>query len=127
MHSQYLRLVHVQRFPRPSRSIQDDDVSGVNGRETPAHLRLDHVNQNALAARNNEAQGLGNTIPTFCKQTLSRKRCEESYGLKPQQKPCNQFCSTSNRTIIKIDKNKNDYQKDYGGDWLNNVKRLELR
>ena len=88
MHSQYLRLVHVQRFPRPSRSIQDDDVSEANGRETPAHLRLDHVNQNALAARNNEAQGLSNTIPTFCKQTLSRKRCEESYDLKPPEKPC---------------------------------------
>ena len=48
-------LVPAQRFPRPSRSIRYDDVSEANGRERPSHLRLDHVTQTALAARNNEA------------------------------------------------------------------------
>ena len=31
------------------------DVSEANGRVTPSHLRLDHVNRNELDARNNEA------------------------------------------------------------------------
>ena len=42
-------LVPVRRFPSPSRSIHFGDVSEANGRET------DHVTQNTLAARNNEA------------------------------------------------------------------------
>ena len=43
----------VQRFPSPYRSIHFVDVSKANGQET--HFRLDHVTQNALAARNDEA------------------------------------------------------------------------
>ena len=39
-------LVPVRRFPRPSRSIHFGDVS---------LLRVDHVNRNELAERNNEA------------------------------------------------------------------------
>ena len=59
-------LVLVRRFPSPSRTIPFSDVSWANGRETPglggnSHLRLDHVSRNALAARNNEAKGLGNS------------------------------------------------------------------
>ena len=59
-------LVLVRRFPSPSQTIPFSDVSEAKGRETPSpgvnsHLCLDHVNRNALAARNNEAKGLGNS------------------------------------------------------------------
>ena len=43
----------VQHFPSPYRSIHFSDVSKANGQET--HFRLDHVTQNAMAARNDEA------------------------------------------------------------------------
>ena len=55
-------LVPVRRFPSPSRSIRFGDVSEANGRET--HFRMDHVTRNALAARENEAQGLGKANST---------------------------------------------------------------
>ena len=53
-------LVPVRRFPSPSRSIRFGDVFETNGRETASHFRMDHVTRNALAARKNEAKGLGN-------------------------------------------------------------------
>ena len=55
-------LVPVWRFPSPSRSIRFGDVSEANGRETFSHFRMDHVTRNALAARKNEAKGLGKYI-----------------------------------------------------------------
>ena len=49
-------LVPVRRLRRPSRSMHFGDVPETNGWET----RSDHVTRTALAARNNEAWGLGN-------------------------------------------------------------------
>ena len=51
-------LVPVRRFPRPPRSIHFGDVSEANGWET-------HATRQELAARNNEAQGLGNVYSSF--------------------------------------------------------------
>ena len=48
--------VPVRHFPSTSRSIRLGDVSEANGGK---HFRLDHVTQNALAARNNKAWKLG--------------------------------------------------------------------
>ena len=71
-------LVPVRRFPSPSRSIHFGEVSEANGRETlvlstwavsllwifvwASHFCLDHMTQNVLAARNNEAWGLGESF-----------------------------------------------------------------
>ena len=57
-------LVPVRRFPSPSRSIRFGDVSEANGGETASHFRIDHVTRNALAARKNEAYGLGKQVRT---------------------------------------------------------------
>ena len=54
------------------------------GRVTPSHLRLDHVNRNELAARNNEVQGLGreilflnNHVKKYC-NTMKKKSFDSS-------------------------------------------------
>lgn len=77
-------LVPVRRIPRPFRSILFGDVSEANGRVTPSHLRLDHVNRNELAARDNEVQGLGreilflnNHVKKYC-NTMKKKSFNSS-------------------------------------------------
>ena len=80
-------LIPVRRFPRPSRSIHLGHASEANG-------TLDHVTRNALAARNNEAWGLGKSqgktrtvvsCPAMVLQLvalLTENRIETSYCIK---------------------------------------------
>ena len=47
-------------------------IWGERAGNTNSHFRMDHVTRNALAARKNEAQGLGNQVPRIVQKKATQ-------------------------------------------------------